>query len=448
MILLTDEYNTQAELLLHSLTFADPGVRGVSIAYNGYLPDGFTSPYAFYIGDGIDEAEGAAPLFFNEVPIPPYWQLSGTGTSGEIRDYEKLRARIFYQEPFYLRRVRVVDWLDDEGKVRSCDDYNRYGRRMARVIMDGDGHNILKIWTDKKGRDVIYENYPAGEIVLTDYVTDGGAQHVFHSLWEFTLYYLLRSGLDLSRICYNSLSNPFFAERGLWTEHGIRGDDILFWQESVGDELPGNMKLLLEEIPKGGRTQRIMVQSHAAFEKILSLGGSRDVFSLLGYVYPFEAGGENRKAALILTNSDQIEQLGAIVEALPEVTFHIGALTEMSDRLMVFSRYPNVDLQPNITIPAAEKLQRSCGIYLDINHGGKILDAVRTAFLHRIPVLGFENTVHQKNFTAPEAIFHSPDELAGCVRLLLRDMTQRAELIRQQEVQAMAEDPERYRNLW
>ena len=50
----------------------------------------------------------------------------------------------------------------------------------------------------------------------------------------------------------------------------------------------------------------------------------------LGYHYQFKRDNFLRRDTLILTNSDQIEQVEAIVEALPDVTFRIAAVTEMS----------------------------------------------------------------------------------------------------------------------
>ena len=88
----------------------------------------------------------------------------------------------------------------------------------------------------------------------------------------------------------------------------------------------------------------------------------------LGYHYQFKRDNFLRRDALILTNSDQIEQVEAIVEALPDVTFRIAAVTEMSSKLLDMLRYPNVVLYQNASPQKIQELYQLSDIYLDINH--------------------------------------------------------------------------------
>ena len=108
MIFLTDNGTEEGSRLLWTSLQAAFGdeVVGVSISESGFLPAGMTSPFAFFMGEGIPaSADSAAagmsgnalarhgaqgtgamsgagpdagrPLFFNEVPVPAYWQIRG-----------------------------------------------------------------------------------------------------------------------------------------------------------------------------------------------------------------------------------------------------------------------------------------------------------------------------------------------------------------------------------
>ena len=52
----------------------------------------------------------------------------------------------------------------------------------------------------------------------------------------------------------------------------------------------------------------------------------------------------------------------------------------MSTVLTSLEHYPNAKLYPTIKRDMVEELYQRCDIYLDINEGGEILNAVRTAF--------------------------------------------------------------------
>ncbi|ORP87478.1 accessory Sec system glycosylation chaperone GtfB, partial [Vibrio cholerae] len=69
-----------------------------------------------------------------------------------------------------------------------------------------------------------------------------------------------------------------------------------------------------------------------------------------------------------------------LVETLPDFKFHIAAITEMSDKLMQLDQYANVHLYPSINIDRVNELYQLCDIYLDINEGNEILNAVEQAF--------------------------------------------------------------------
>ena len=62
------------------------------------------------------------------------------------------------------------------------------------------------------------------------------------------------------------LSFPFFASQIL-PDNGM--GDILFWNEPVGNEIPGNMQIILNH--QATRTAKIYVQRKASYERLIEL---------------------------------------------------------------------------------------------------------------------------------------------------------------------------------
>ena len=164
-----------------------------------------------------------------------------------------------------------------------------------------------------------------------------------------------------SRIFFNSLSTPLLVSEKM--PEG-RKEDVLFWQEGVRDDIPGNMQLILSG--KSRRTRAVYVQKKASYEKLVRLGASREVLSPLGFVYGHVRENTFRNQALICTNSDRIEKCEELIRLLPKMHFYIAALTEMSSKLLSLSRYDNVTLYPGARTGFIDGLFDTCDYYLDI----------------------------------------------------------------------------------
>ena len=165
------------------------------------------------------------------------------------------------------------------------------------------------------------------------------------------------------------------------------------------------MQLLLEQ--EGLRAKQILIPDKATYEQALALTNPtyHDKFFHLGYHYQFKRENFVRADALILTNSDQIEHIETLIESLPMVTFRIAAVTEMSSKLLTLLSYPNVVLYQNASPQKIRELYQLSDLYLDINYGNELLDAVRQAFEHNMLILAFDQTAHNRPYTAPEHLF-------------------------------------------
>ncbi len=226
------------------------------------------------------------------------------------------------------------------------------------------------------------------------------------------------------------------------------GSDTLFWHENTANELPGNMQYLINN---STRTKHIVFQNYVDWQiwkNKLPKNGNID-FKFLGMIYPHPRGNKMRPEAVILTNSDQIEHLDEVVQAMPNIHFHIAAITEMSSKLLAFKKYNNVHLYPNATTKQIQKLYQTSDIYLDINHGNEILDAVRGAFEQNMLIVGFEGTLHNPKFISSENIFKPTevDKMANRISEALSDTNKMREFIDEQRLLAGDVSVEQYKEV-
>lgn len=434
MIQLYDFFNEGSKDLYYSLKHA--GINSPVVIFNddGFLPDGVSSPYAYFCQ--METGKGK-PIYFNQVPVPTYWEISGDNAHAEVWFYQELKAKIFYTEPKHRRLVKNVDWYDKHGKVRFTDHYNQFGWLFARTYFNSDEKVTIKTYFNQDGQEIIVEHFLTGDIILNW----EGKTHFFENQLHFFSFYINLMGFDQSEIWYNSLSTPFFYSY----YHTEKGKDILFWQEDIGDTIPGNMQVLLNQ--DDSRTQTIIVQQTHTYHQLMRLLPEKDKLKChqLGHIYPIRRPNYNRKTIFIFTNSDQIEALDVLTEALPDYQFHIAALTEMSQHLTIYDRKDNVQLYPNISPRLLKQLYDSCDIYLDINRGSEVMSVIRHAFEHSLLILGFHETAHNPSFVLKKHLFHSHQvtELIA----LLRSYEGRLSLLAEEQTKTYNASPINYQQL-
>lgn len=436
-ILLLDNYSLDSQNLCMSFQRAGDKSPVVVINEEGFLPEGILSVYGFFLGDFKGVLNGAGPKYFNEIVVPDYWEISGTNSMGNIHDLYRERGKIFYAEPKHKRLVKIVDWYDNRGVVRFSDHYNRYGAIYARTAFNAKGQRFNKSYFSAEGHETIVENYITGDIILND----GKEIHFFRTKTDFVLYFLKKAGLPQDRIFFNSLSTPFFVSEKL---KAPKKRDVLFWQEPIGDEIPGNMQVILKG--QASRTTSIIVQKRSVYEKLLALGAQPDMVRKLGFCYSFERNNTHRSETLICTNSDRIEHCREIIEALPNMRFHIAALTEMSSKLMEMGKYLNVSLYPNVKMTLLDELFVKCDYYLDINYETEIVSAVRRAFMQNQLIFAFEETVHNRDFVAEEHLYRAEEagEMTRMIEEIMEDKEKMEQHLLFQHEMAMEETEESY----
>lgn len=396
MINLFENFDNASRDFLISQQIAKMRIPTIVMHDDGFLPESIDSPIKYF----CELKSNHHPLYFDQVPIPHFWRIVGDANSAKVYDLKSLRANINYLKNDNTRIVREVQWLDENGNISWADEYDQHAFRYAQVFYE-NGQAIWKNYYNRQGHRVIQQSIQHEDIFI-DYKNH---KRHFNNYAQMTLYYLKLKNYNLNHIFYNTLNESLAVSLLLPADSG---EDVLFWHEKLGDQLPGNMQFL---ISNKTRTKQIIFQNKADWENKQSLipKNSDIKFQYLGMIYIHPRGNNLHSEALILTNSDQITQLAMITDKLPKIHFHIGAVTEMSDKLMAFGDRDNVSLYPNIRRSTLLKLLKNCDLYFDINQGPEILDAVRGAFEQNMLIVGFDNTLHEPKFINPKDIFSSDE---------------------------------------
>ena len=442
VILLFDSYSLDSRRLHTSFKRAECDHIAVAIEDDGFLPADVMSVYGFFTGDGQwkrDNTEGKR--YFNEVMIPSGLRADGrqnVDASCREKDwYYGERGKIFYAGAVRKRQVKAVNWYDERDVVRSKDHYNQHGRLYARTSFDTEGRGVKKTWFSPEGKEIIEEDLIGGEITLYE----GNDIKCFERKRDLVVYFFIKTGYWQKRIFFNSLSTPFFVSNQL---KPLRKRDVLFWQESVREEIPGNMRMILEG--QARRTEEIIVQRKCSYDRLLDLGVDSAKMHRLGLIYRFRKENGHRAEALICTNSENVEHCREIVDVLPKMHFHIAALTAMSPKLLSMGKYENVSLYPGAGMDVIKELFQKCDYYLDINHAGEIVSAVYRAFLHNQFILAFEETVHNRDYVAERWIYPVKEweRMVDDVQEIMENEELLERCLERQREEALAEDAGAY----
>ncbi|MGT2778088.1 glycosyltransferase family 8 protein [Streptococcus iniae] len=120
-------------------------------------------------------------------------------------------------------------------------------------------------------------------------------------------------------------------------------------------------------------------------------------------------------SSFTVTNSQELEEIEALIHCLPDCQFHIAAYTAMGPALLQLGQYPNVVLHPKIMYQTVEQLSREVDIYFDINHGEAFKDVLEMAVKANTPIIGFSYMSH---VLPDEAMIlaEGPDEMVAEVK--------------------------------
>ena len=308
-----------------------------------------------------------SPLHMTGLSLPPFWEVYA---NGDIVSDGVRRGRIdCYQD--YPQRVKKVEWYNPDDNCSTCDYYDLSGRLFLK-----------EVWSANE------------------------CQRGFSSIEEAKKALLQEVLLQVETVF---LSDPEL----LKALPKLAKEQIIFYDRSTLPEA--------ERAPLLDEGVKVLVRDandRVSHDRLLFFP------TYLGDLREFQP------QVLILTNTQEIEQIEVLVTALPHFQFHIAALTEMGERLVRLNDYPNVHLYPGISGENYERLLNKCRIYLDIAYADEILDGNRMALERGMILYAFEETCHRPDLYIKDHLFQK-----DAITDLLDELSQ-------------LEDPKRYQSVY
>ena len=103
---------------------------------------------------------------------------------------------------------------------------------------------------------------------------------------------------------------------------------------------------------------------------------------------------KSKYQALIITGSQQLEQIDYIINHLSDYNIHIVTFTAMGDTLKSLASYENIKLHPTVMRWMCRKMIEECDVYLDINHEFKFPDVLEWVQEAKKTILAFDNVAN------------------------------------------------------
>lgn len=400
-----DYYDENSENLLQSLKTAKLPRKSLFVHYNGELPKGAMSPYTFFTGLKETNTQGR---FFNKVEVPDFYDIIVGGANSARIQYDMRTAGLikFRQEGYRL--VDNVVWFSAENgdKVVRKDWYNIAGNLYASTYFkDGQAYDTKYF---KDGATVITENHNSGMIKLQYQ----GKVHNFVNITAFFIFFLQEAKINALDIVINSLSYPLFITHVLANKN-----TTLFWQEPLGDNVPGNM---VDELENQLSFKQIIFNDESQLQLVQEKYPDTNVkLTYLSNIGEFSRKTKYRPNAFVLTNSDDLRGLDEILTGLPDLNVTVAAFTEMSKKLLEQGdKYHNLRLLPNFAPREVHLELEKADIYLDINAGGKVGNVMRHAYQNRMIILSDQSV---KNGKHRSLVYNSTQLLQADLTAILAD---------------------------
>lgn len=404
-----DQYNENTKQLMQSLATAGIERKNLFVHYDGELPMDGISPFTFFMDIHEEDQSG---LFFDQVKVPDFYDIRHVdGGSANIEYLKNVVGKIRYRKKGY-RLVDTVEWFSKENSttVAKRDRYNLAGQHYASTYFNAN----VPYKTE-------YYNSAGQIIVVEDLIHRSIRLHYkkkiyhFENITQFFLFFLKIARINISDIYINSLSFPLFISWAL----DIKNKTTLFWQESLGKDVPGNMKKELENPTV--LKQIIFMEENQLVQVEKRFPATTIQLNYLSNIGEFTRKNRFRNKAFILTNSDNIYGLRDILTNLPELEITIAAYTNMSTKLLYMEEeFNNIRLIPSINEKDLNIELEKADIYLDINHGLKVGNILKRAYQQNMLIFSYKEVAQNGTNSV---IFEDIRELCNYLSYILTDRT-------------------------
>ncbi len=345
-IVLLDTYGGKEAMLLGSILNMSEDIQCVVLDDISFLPKGAWSIYDLYLQQ-FETKHNFKDVYFAFVDAPNLAKIVPYWGGGAIYDEEKKIAEICVRGGD-KRLVEHIEWLDGETVYRK-DYYDRYGNVYKQEHMDVE-NTILDTSYIANHKEVI--TLTNGNGVITA-LQENKTKKLYSDVSSWKKDFLNKLCATAQQTYITSITQKELLE----------GEEIIDWT-SIYD----------------------------------SCFISKDTKQ---YAYK-----KSTKDILILTTSDQLEDIEKLIEELPQCHFHIAATTSFSDKIYALDKNRNVSLYPSISSDRLHSLLERCAMYLDINQYNAYPYSIEKASLYGLILMGRMDIQHSRQYFLEENIFN------------------------------------------
>ncbi len=423
-IVFFDEYKDLDHMLVETIKGTTLNCEVLVLKDEAFLPCNTISIYEYQINKYETNALSERDIFYVFLDIPEYWSVKADEINGAIFNGDKKMATIYFRNPIETRNVQRVEWNTESGIPYKIDYYNRYGYAYSSVYLGAEGKIESREYYTSEHKEVININYSNGVVTV---FREGQVSYIYSSIEEYEKRIMSAMMREKDMVIFTSnkqlekmleIKDVNVGKRVIALQNE---DDVKECQEKQYHQKLNCSLLVFNNYFTNGC---LVNEENKEFRICYST--SR---------YPEVNGNAD---VLILTASDILYGVEQLVEKLPDVNFHIAANTLVSQKLIDMSARENVYVYPQIKEDELKLLFEKCAIYLDINYGKEIYNAVVKASLNNMLILGYDYSLHNKFYLLDECIFKKGEDvkLEQKIRQLINDREELEALIIQQQNRA------------
>lgn len=378
MIYLTDKFNRDEQKFIEDVISS--GIEVVVLTKSMVQS---TKDYArflpfIFMDKTFKGLKDSSPLFALNVEVPKYWSINMGYEHATIWDKGIQRGVISYMDEEEWT-VGTVEWWDIRGKVISKDFYTENGFRFKQEVYNNEDAVVSVQYYDLEDNLIMIEDVERN--LYTVFIDGNTYIYDEEQLW---------------RTCVNNINNDDILVTGeLNIAKYFNKDEIKVCytdRNIINDEELKEWLTLIDEL---------YIYHYSVYAEL----PENDKIHHMSPLYPNKK--LKRHSALIITHTQDVEKIEELTSYLPEVEFHIGAITAMGSRLTDLVDKSNVFIYPGISQSQYYELLNKCSIYLDINHYIEILNSVEESLENGMLLFSFKGTCHREKFIHPDHLFET-----------------------------------------
>ena len=360
-VVLLDTYGEKEKMLIDSFLNTSEDIEAVVLEDISFLPKGVCSIYDAYLQQ-FETKQTFKDIYFAFVDAPNLAKIVPLWGDGAIYDEERKIADICVRGG-EQRLVEHIEWLDGE-KVYRKDYYDRYGYVYKQEHID-------------KENVVLDTSYIANHKEIMTVTNGNGVVTVLQKNKTKKLYY-----------------------------------DISSWKKDFLNLICSN----IDQIYVTSDIQKEMLEGKTFTDWTSVYNACLTSKETMQYVYK-----KTQRDILILTTSDQLEDIEVVIKELPQCHFHIAATTAFSNKICALDKYSNVSLYPSIGFNKLQTLLESCAMYLDINRYHAYPYSIQKASLYGLVLMGRSDIQHFRQYFLDENIFQDFSSMIKKIQKICMD---------------------------